>query len=316
MPRERSGPRAETGRGNSADSAAGLSSIATDEINCTNTERLEIVFSDRGPHPLLWSRLVDPFRQLWKFRELVLAWARREIQVRYKQSLLGGAWAVLQPFSLMVLFSIVFTWVVHVPTEGVPYPIFSYCALLPWTFLSTSISFGSTSLIQNMNLVTKIYFPREILPLGAIAAALLDLMVASVVFVGLMVFYGIPVYWTLVWVPLLLLIQILLTTGLTLFAAATMVFYRDVRFVIPLALQLWMYASPIIYPLALVPEGIRPLYMLNPMAVLIDSYRRAILFGQGPDPISLGVAAGISVAVSCLGYWFFKRMEWQFADVI
>jgi len=167
-----------------------------------------------------------------------------------------------------------------------------------------------------MNLVTKIYFPREILPLGTIAAALLDLLVASLVFVGLLVLYGVPVYWTLVWVPLLLLIQLMLTLGVTLFAAATMVFYRDVRFVIPLVLQLWMYASPVIYPLSLVPERLRAVYMLNPMAGLIDSYRRTILFGQTPDLTGLGVAAGVSIVIFGLGYWFFKRLEWRFADVI
>lgn len=260
--------------------------------------------------------LAANLRLLWRYRELLYSWTRRDIQVRYKQSVLGAAWAFLQPLSLMAAFSLIFTLVIEMPTDGVPYPLFSYCALLPWTFFSTAISFGAASLTNNMNLVTKVYFPREILPLGSIGAAFVDFLVASTIFAGLMVIYRQPVSWTVIWVPVLLAIQIMLMTGVILLTSALMVFYRDFRFVVPLGVQLWMYASPIIYPMNLIPEKLMPVYLLNPMAGLIDAYRRVLLFGQNPDPYALGVSLVISLALFIFGYLYFKKSEWQFADLI
>jgi lipopolysaccharide transport system permease protein len=216
----------------------------------------------------------------------------------------------------MIVFTIAFSIFVNVPTDGIPYPLFSYTALLPWTLMATSVSFGTTSLINNMNLVTKVYFPREILPLAAIGASLLDFSIASVVYLGLMVFYGFPIGVTILAVPLLLVVQILLTVGVLLFASAMTVFYRDIRFVVPLALQIWMYITPIIYPLSLVPERFRLVYMLNPMAGLIESYRAVALRGQWPNWNHLGIAVAVSLVTLGLGYAYFKRVEWQFADVI
>ena len=214
---------------------------------------------------------MQALRTLYQYRGLLWMWTFREVKVRYKQSLLGGAWAVLQPLSLMLIFTAIFGYFVKVPTDGVPYPIFSYSALLPWTFLATSISFAVPSMLNNMNLVTKIYFPREILPMASIGAAFLDYAIAFVLFVILMLAYQIPLRATLLLLPLLLVIQIILTLGISLIASAVIVFYRDVRFVVPLALQLWMYLSPVIYPVSSVPENWQALYMLNPMATLIDS---------------------------------------------
>lgn len=260
--------------------------------------------------------MIDYLRELYRHHDLLLVWTGREIKVRYKQSLLGGAWAILQPLALMVVFSVIFTTFVKIPTDGVPYPVFSYSALVPWTFFATSITFAAGALTQNMNLVSKIYFPREILPVASVGAALVDFLVASAVFVAMLLYYRIPVGAPILLVPALLLIQVLLVLGIALFTSAVNVFYRDVRFVVPLALQLWMYASPIIYPVSLVPERFRDLYMLNPMAALLDAYRAAVLLGRYPDWSSLSAAAAMSVAVFVLGYLYFKQVERQFADVI
>ena len=254
--------------------------------------------------------------ELYRFRELLLSWTMRELRLRYKQSLLGGIWAILQPLALMLLFVLVFSYFVHLPTDGIPYPIFVYTALLPWTYFATSLSFGVPSLVNNTSLVTKIYFPREILPLASIGAALVDLCIASVVLVFLMLAYHVPFHPTLLWVPLLLIVQTMVITGVTLFASMANAFYRDVRFILPLVIQAWMYATPIIYPLSVVPDWLLPLYLLNPMAGLIDSYRRVILKGLPPDWLSLSLACGISILVFLGSYVFFKRAEGVLPDVI
>jgi lipopolysaccharide transport system permease protein len=261
-------------------------------------------------------KLIASLRELHAYRELLWMWTLREVKVRYKQSLLGAAWAVLQPLVLMIMFTVVFSCFARVPTDGVPYPIFSYTAVLPWTFFATSITFAVPSLVTNMNLVTKIYFPREILPVAAVAAAFVDFLVASIVFLGLMLLYGVPLRATLLWAPVILAIQIALTLGVVLAAATLNVWYRDIRFVVPLGVQLWMYASPVIYPVTLVPERWRTWYMLNPMAGIITSYRRVILQGQPPEMQVLGLSAGVGLLAMLLGYLYFKRSEGRFADVI
>jgi lipopolysaccharide transport system permease protein len=255
-------------------------------------------------------------RELYHYRELLWSWVVRNIKVRYKQSLLGVAWAILQPLSATIIMAVIFSRFVRVSTDGIPHPIFYYSALLPWTFSASSISFGTGCLVGNMGLVTKIYFPREILPISAVLASFVDFLIATVIFVAMMVFYRMPVGPSWVWVPVLLLIQILLTLGVVLFSSALNVFYRDIRFVVPLGMQLWMYLTPIIYPLSLVPERYRGLYMLNPMAGLIDSYRRIILHAQWPDATYLLAAAVVSLVLFLSAYVYFKRAEAVFADII
>lgn len=254
--------------------------------------------------------------ELVEARELLYTWTLRDFKVRYSQSVLGAAWAILQPLSLMLIFSVVFSLFLKVPTDGIPYPVFAYTALLPWTFFANSLSLAIPSLVTNMNLVGKIYFPREILPLSAILVSFIDFLIASSIFVLMLIYYRIPVGPTILFVPLVLLIQIILTFGISLLASATMVFYRDVRFVIPLAIQIWMYLSPIIYPVAVVPERFRALYFLNPMAVLIDTYRRVILFNQMPDWPYLGLTTILSSLLIIITYQYFKRAEREFADLI
>jgi len=254
--------------------------------------------------------------QLVRHRELLWVWTTREVRVRYKQSVLGAAWAILQPLALSAMFTLVFSYVVRVPTDGIPYPIFSYTALVPWTFLSSAINLGVPSLVNNMNLITRIYFPREILPLASIAAAGIDFGVAALVLAGMMMWYHMPLHPALLLLPVLVLIQAILAFGATLLGAAALVFFRDVRFIVPLFLQLWLYASPVIYPVSQIPAQWRPIYQLNPMVGVLESYRDILLRQRWPDPAALASAALIALALFVLGYWLFKRLEPRFADLI
>jgi lipopolysaccharide transport system permease protein len=253
---------------------------------------------------------------LYWYRDLLWLWTSREIKIRYKQSLLGVAWAILQPLALTVVFTLVFSILVRVDTGDTPYPIFAYSGLVPWTFLATSLSFGVSSLINNMNLVTKIYFPREILPLASIGAALVDFIIASLIFVGMMIFYRVWPSIEILWVLPLLTIQIILTIGVTLIGSAILVFFRDVRFLIPLLVQIWMYATPVIYPVDLVPDKLQPYYFLNPMAGIIDGYRRALILGEPPEMSALLLSMAVSLMLFALGYALFKRLEPLYADLI
>ena len=254
--------------------------------------------------------------KLYQYRDLLWLWILREIQVRYKQSLLGIAWAVLQPLALTVVFTIVFSRLVQIDTDGIPYPVFAYVALVPWTFFSTSLNFGTASLVNNMNLVTKIYFPREILPLASVGAAFADFLISAVILAGMMLLYGIELRWTGLWIAPLLMLQIALTIAVVLLGSAFLVFFRDVRFVMPLLTQVWMYATPIIYPAARVPAQFRALYFLNPMAGVIDGYRRVLLLGESPLSDALLPGSIVTLTLLIFGYVAFKRSEPIFADLI
>lgn len=246
----------------------------------------------------------------------MLVWAVREIRVRYKQSLLGAAWAILQPLAMMIVFTLVFSRFAKVPTDGLPYPLFSYTALLPWTMLATAITSGVPSLVNNLNLVVKTYFPREILPIGAVGASFFDFLVASSIFIVMLLYYRIEITWTIIWLPLVLFLQLLLISGVAFTGSALLVLYRDVRFIVPLGLQIWLYLSPVIYPVTVVPEQYLPLYMLNPMAGIITAYRQIILYGQPPTWTYLAISGVEAVLVFLLGYLLFKKLEVSFADII
>jgi lipopolysaccharide transport system permease protein len=256
-------------------------------------------------------------RQLIACRELLVAWTIRDVRVRYKQTVLGVAWAVIQPLSLMLVFTLVFTGFVRLPPEqGLPYPLFAYVGLLAWTLTATSLSFAVTSLTRNTHVLTTTYFPRDILPLSAVAAGGVDFAVAVLVLAGLLVTYQVRLSGWLALAPAVLLVHLALTAGLALWTSALNVFWRDVHFVVPLALQLWLYASPIAYPSHLVPAQWLLAYRLNPMVGIVEGYRNVVLRGAPPDWGLLGVAAVVSVAVLLSGYAFFKRAEPEFADVI
>jgi len=260
--------------------------------------------------------VLENLRELYDYRELLWMWTLRSIKARYKQSLLGLAWAIFQPLSLTIAYVLVFSHVMRFPSDGIPYPIFAYSAVLPWSFFARSVSSGIPSVVHNMNLVTKIYFPRAVFPLSAIAASFVDFLSGVGVFIGLMVYYRVPINPAMGLLPMLFLIQLLLTAGVSLGASALNVFYRDINNMIPLLLQLWMYACPIIYPVSLVPAWLQSWYMLNPMAGIVHSYRQIILKAQLPDWPTVGMAGVISLLIFAGGYLIFRKLEDSFADII
>ncbi|NSW52300.1 MAG: ABC transporter permease [Anaerolineae bacterium] len=257
-----------------------------------------------------------PLPAIIQYKDLLAAWTRRTIRGRYQQSLLGWLWAIVQPVASVAIFSLIFTTFVPVDTGEIPYPVFSYIAMVPWTFFASSIQDMTISLTLNFGLVTKVYFPREVLPISAMLARLLDFGVASLVLALMMLFYRVEVNPELVlFLPLVLLAQAVLITGLGLITSAANVFYRDMQPLLILLLQVWFYASPIIYPVSLVPEQWRVFYYLNPMAGILEAYRSVLLYQQVPDHTFL-IAAGEAMVVFVFGYWLFKRVEFQFADII
>ncbi|MCB0178011.1 MAG: ABC transporter permease [Anaerolineae bacterium] len=250
-----------------------------------------------------------------EYHELLFAWASRTIRARYQQSVLGGLWAVLQPAATVAIFTIIFTQFIPIDMR-VPYVIFAYTAMVPWTFFAASISDMGDSLIINMNLVSKIYFPRQILPIAALLARLMDFCIAGSILVLLMIYYQVP-FFALGWlfIPFILITQMVLALGIGLTAAALNVFYRDVKHLIGLGLQLWLYATPIVYPIDVVPERFLPFYFLNPMVGIIEAYRAIVLRAELPGPY-IFISVGIATVVFIFGYWFFKRVESQFADLV
>jgi lipopolysaccharide transport system permease protein len=252
----------------------------------------------------------------FSYKDLLFTWTYRIIRGRYQQSVLGGLWAIIVPTTTTVIFSIIFTFFVPINTGDTPYMLFSYTAMIFWTFFSSTINDMVDSLVGNMNLVSKIYFPREILPIASLLARLVDTFIAFILLILLMLYFKVKINFSgLLFLPLILLIQISLSLGLGFIGGALNVFYRDVRHIIVLGLQLWFYASPIIYPVSAVPERLRFVYFLNPMAGVLESYRSILLYQGYPD-MSVLISAGVSIIVLLIGYRVFKSVEFQFADVI
>jgi len=250
-----------------------------------------------------------------RHRELLASLVRREILSRYKQSALGPAWAILQPLVLMLTFSMVDRFA-HLPSDNVPYPLFTFSALLPWTMFQNGVMMATPSIVTNASIVKKIYFPREVLPVSAVLVSLVDFAASLVVLLGLFAWYGRwPGRWVAV-LPLLVALQLALGLGVGLLASALGTFKRDVVFITFFALQIWMYASPVIYPLSAVPERWRTLYLCNPMAGIIAGYRAALLDQGAPDFSALAVAGAISAVVLAVGYKDFKALERWYADVL
>ena len=259
---------------------------------------------------------MQAIRELLHHSYLILSFARRDVRARYKQTALGAAWAVLQPLSLMIVFTLVFDRLARIPTDGTPYPVFSYSALIFWSFFSTAMSQGTLAMTANSNLVRKIYFPRETLLLAVLLSASLDLAIACGMLAVLMVMFKVTVTWTVLWVPVLLAVQVLFTFALICLTSAAHVYFRDIGHALTLGLQLWMFASPVAYPMSVVPVAMRPFYLLNPMAPLIDGYRQAIVYGQTPDVARIGIVLIVVLVLMSLTYLAFKRAEQTFADVI
>lgn len=260
--------------------------------------------------------MYNSLKELWTYRELLFALTAREIKVRYKQTILGFAWAVLQPLLLTLIFSLIFSIFLKVETDNVPYPIFAFSALVPWMFFSNSLSFGSLSVVNNSNLVTKVSFPREILPLASVGAALFDFIMTFVVFLLLFFLFDVQLTWTALYIVILIVPVLLLTAGLSFALATVNVLYRDVKFVIPLLLQLWLYLTPIIYSSSSVPSEYRFLLILNPMSSLIENFRNVTVYGANINFQDFIVSFFVSIGIFIIGYLFFKREERIFADVM
>jgi len=253
---------------------------------------------------------------LWEYRELLYFLTWRDIKVRYKQSVLGAAWAIIQPVMTMIIFSLIFGQFARLPSDGVPYPIFSYTALLPWNLFAGALTRSTTSVVGSANLIKKVYFPRLIIPVASTLAMLVDFAIAFVVLVGLMFYYGFVPTLAILTLPLFVLLALTIALAVGLGLSALNAQYRDVGHAIPFLVQAWMFVSPVAYGASLIPERWRMLYGLNPMAGVIEGFRWALLgTGQGPGPM-LAVSSGVTFLLLVSGALYFRRMERSFADVV
>lgn len=269
-----------------------------------------LVVIERSPS---WMSL--DLRGLWAYRELFFFLTWRDIKVRYKQTVLGAAWAILQPLVTMLIFSYFFGWLVKVPSDGLPYPLFAYTGLLTWTFFSNSVTLASNSLVANSSLIEKVYFPRMIIPAATVAGTLVDFAIAGVLLIPLAAHYGVTPGWPAVLMPVLMLLTTLLALGVGMLVSALAVRYRDVRYVLPFAVQVWFFLTPIIYPSSLVPTEHRWLLALNPLTGIVDGYRAA-LFGRPLPWPELGLSVAMAVALMLAAAAAFKRAERSLAELL
>ncbi len=257
------------------------------------------------------------FRDLWLYRELIYFLTWRDLKVRYKQTLLGAGWAILKPFMTMVVFSIFFGDLANVPSDGMPYPIFTFAALVPWELFSNAISVAGRSLVQNRHMITKIYFPRVILPLSATLAGVVDFLIAFVILLGMMFYYKIPLTIYALTIPLFLLLALITSIGIGLWLAALNVQYRDIGYVTPFLTQFWLFITPIAYGASMVPEKWQFLYSLNPMAGVVEGFRWALLrTSQGAPGTQLAISFVVAIVLFLTGFLYFRRMERTFADMV
>jgi len=256
-------------------------------------------------------------KDLWEYRELLYFLVWRDIKVRYKQTALGATWAIIQPFFTMVVFSIFFGHLAKVPSDGIPYPLFSFAALVPWTFFANGLSQSSNSLVGSGTIITKVYFPRLIIPLASVFSGIVDFVLAFIVLLGMMVYYGLmPTTLNVLWLPLFLLLALTTSLGVGLWLSALNVEYRDVRYIVPFITQFWMLATPIGYPSSLLQQPWRTLYGLNPMVGVAEGFRWALLgTNTAPGPI-IAVSSAAAVLILVTGAFYFRRMEKTFADLV
>lgn len=282
---------------------------------------METTRKAQNPTPVIHIRpskgwLSLDFKELWRYRELIYFLTWRDIKVRYKQAVLGIAWAVLQPLLTMLIFTVIFGVLLKTPSQGLPYPLFALSALLPWQLFATALQRASISLVGNANLITKIYFPRLAIPLSSVMAALVDFGVSFVVLLGVMAYYGLWPGWNILWLVPITLLTLFTALAVGLWLSALNVQYRDVQHMVPFIIQVWMYASPIVYPIETIPEGLwRSLYGLNPMVGVIQGFRWALLGGTPPD-ITMLISSGMVLVLLISGLFYFRRMEKTFADVV
>jgi lipopolysaccharide transport system permease protein len=259
-----------------------------------------------------WPRL----RELWEYRELLFFFVWRDIKVRYKQTVLGALWAIIQPFFTMVVFSLFFGRLAKIPSDGLPYPIFSYAALVPWTFFANALTQASNSLVVSANMIKKIYFPRLTLPIATVLAGIIDFVLAFTVLLVMMLFYGLVPTVNIIWVPLFLLLALITSLGMSLWLSAMNVQFRDVQYTIPFLTQAWLFVTPIAYPSSLLPEPWRTLYGINPMAGVVEGFRWALLGTDTAPGLMMIVSAVVALILFVSGAFYFQRMEQSFADVL
>ncbi|HEX3052824.1 MAG TPA: ABC transporter permease [Aggregatilineaceae bacterium] len=257
-------------------------------------------------------------RELWNYRELLFFMVWRDVTVRYKQTVLGATWAILQPVMTMVVFSVFFGKLAKIPSNGVPYPIFSYTALLPWVFFSAGVGRTSNIVVSNTNLIKKVYFPRLILPIASVLGGIVDFALSFLVLIGMMLYYGIYPRWeALILLLPFLLLALIISLGVGLWFGALNAQYRDIRYLVPFLVQFWMYATPVIYPTTFVPENWRMVYSLNPMAGVVEVFRWVLLNrGDAPDPLMITLSVITALVILITGMFYFRRMEKNFADVV
>ncbi len=255
-------------------------------------------------------------KELWEYRELLYFLVWRDVKVRYKQTALGAAWAIIQPLMMMVVFSLFFGYLAKIPSDGIPYPVFTFCALLPWQLFAHALTESSNSLVANERLITKVYFPRLVVPIAAVLGGMVDFAVAFVILLVMMLYYGIAPTWAIVTLPAFILLAIMTALGVGLWLSALNVQYRDVRYTIGFLIQFWLFATPVAYSSSIVPERWRPLYGLNPMAGVVEGFRWALLGKSEPPGALLAVSVVVVVVVLVGGLYYFRRMEQQFADVV
>lgn len=253
--------------------------------------------------------------ELWNYRELLTSFTMRDIKIRYKQTALGFLWAIIQPLFMMVIFTIIFGGFAKIPSEGIPYPLFSFAALLPWMLFSEGLTRSTMSMVANANIMTKVYFPRLIMPISGILSPLVDFAVSISILVLMMAYYGFVPTINVVFLPLFILLALATSLGIGLWLSALNVKYRDFQYTVPFIIQLWMYASPVVYPASMIPEAIRPLYGLNPMAGVIEGFRWALLGTEIPSTM-IFVSVGVVVVLLVSGMFYFRRMEQYYADIV
>jgi len=255
-------------------------------------------------------------KELWEYRELLYFFIWRDLKVRYKQTVLGAAWAIIQPVVTMVVFSVIFGKIAKMPSDGIPYPIFSYAALVPWTFFASGLGRASNSLVSNSNLIKKVYFPRLCIPISSVLSGIVDFILAFIILIGMMFYFRIMPTVNVICLPLLLLLALATSLGVSLWLSAMNVQFRDVGIIVPFLTQIWLFATPIVYPSSLLPEPWRTLYGINPMVGVVEGFRWALLGTNTAPGHIIIIASLVSLSLLISGALYFRRMEKNFADVV
>lgn len=285
-----------------------MSQTMTRETNLVDEVPITIIRPAKG-----W--IAIDLKELWDYKELIYTFASRDIKVRYKQTALGAGWAIIQPLFTMVIFTIIFGRFAKIPSEGIPYPLFSYAALLPWTLFAEGITRSTSSMITNRHIMTKVYFPRLVMPISGILSPVVDFTVAFIILIGMILYYGFIPTINIVWLPAFILLALATSLGVGLWLSALNVQYRDFQYTVPFIVQLWLYSSPVVYASSLVPEEYRLIYGLNPMAGVIEGFRWALL-GTEPPSSMIFISVLMVAVILISGAYYFKRVEKTFADVV